>query len=141
MSVCAEIGFVVVAVVAFGTLGCGSARRGPLAGAPVTPDTVAEKRGERLFFKHCSRCHPGGEAGLGPALNNKPLPELAIETQIRQGIGAMPAFSEDQLSEQQVEAIAEFVVEMRETERRGPEKNDAPERRRDSQSQGTSASR
>ena len=105
---------------------CGPARRGQLAGAPVTPDTVAEHRGERLFYKHCSKCHPGGEAGLGPALNNKPLPEIAIETQIRKGLGAMPSFDAHHLSDEDVDAIAEFVTELRNTERTTPEANDAP---------------
>lgn len=94
---------------------CGPQRRGPLVNAPVIPDTVAERRGERLFFQHCSKCHPGGETKLDPALNDKPLPELAIETQIRQGLGAMPAFSEHHLKDAEVEAIAEYVREMRKT--------------------------
>lgn len=100
-------------VTAVAVVGCGPERRGALANAPVTPDTVAEHRGERLFYKHCSRCHPGGESGLGPALNDKPLPELAIETQIRKGLGAMPAFSEHHLKDDEVDAIADFVIEMR----------------------------
>ncbi len=95
-------------------------------GAPITPDTVAERRGERLFYKHCSRCHPGGEAGLGPALNDKPLPELAIETQIRQGLGAMPAFDGHHLSDAEVDAIAKFVVDLRTTPRTTPEANGTP---------------
>ncbi|HUQ07907.1 MAG TPA: cytochrome c [Kofleriaceae bacterium] len=95
--------------------GCGSKRRGELVGRPITPDTLAEKRGERLFYKYCSSCHPSGEAGLGPALNNKPLPEFAVRTQIRQGVGAMPAFHDDRLTDAQVEEIASFVSELRQT--------------------------
>jgi len=105
---------------------CGPERRGALVGAPMRPDTPAETRGQRLFFKHCSRCHPGGEAGLGPALNDKPLPEIAIETQIRRGLGAMPAFDGHHLSDDDVDAIAEFVIDLRNTERTGPEARDAP---------------
>lgn len=105
---------------------CGPSRRGELVGAPITPDTGAERRGERLFYRHCAKCHPGGEAGLGPALNNKPLPEFAIETQIRRGLGAMPAFDAHHLSDEEVDAIAEFVVELRTTPRTTPEATDAP---------------
>jgi mono/diheme cytochrome c family protein len=94
---------------------CGHAQRGELVGEPVTPDSATERRGERLFFRHCSHCHPGGEGGLGPALNDKPVPKLAITTQIRKGLGAMPAFSEDHLEEEEVDAIAEYVIDMRQT--------------------------
>ena len=104
-----------VTVAALAMTTCGPQRRGALVGAPVTPDTVAERRGERLFYQHCSKCHPGGESGLGPALNDKPLPEIAIETQIRKGLGAMPSFSEHHLSDEEVDAIAEFVIELRKT--------------------------
>jgi mono/diheme cytochrome c family protein len=99
-------------------LGCGPQRRGALVGRPVVPDTAAERRGERLFYRHCSRCHPGGEAGLGPALNDKPLPEGAVETQIRKGIGSMPAFPDRILDDQQVAAIADYVTELRVSGRR-----------------------
>ena len=101
--------------------GCGSARRGELVGAPVVADSPQERRGERLFYRHCSKCHPGGEAGLGPALNNKPLPAIAIRTQIRQGLGAMPAFDGHHLSDADVEAIVEFVIVLRQTPRTGAE--------------------
>src|SRR5436190_8440544 len=100
----------IVLVVAFAAhaaliAGCGPKQRGEPAAPPVKLDTVAEARGARLFHAHCYPCHPGGETGLGPALNNKPLPELAIKTQIRKGVGAMPAFSEERLSDEDVEAI------------------------------------
>lgn len=95
--------------------GCGSKRRGELVGRPIIPDTPTEKRGERLFYRYCASCHPGGEAGLGPALNDKPLPESVVRAQIRKGLGAMPAFYEDKLTDAQVEEIAAFVSELRQT--------------------------
>src|SRR5687768_4405343 len=95
--------------------GCGAQQRGEPAGPPVRPDTVAEARGERLFFRECSACHPRGEAGLGPALNDKPLPGFAIRTQIRKGVGAMPAFSERALDDREVDAIVAYVKDLRGT--------------------------
>lgn len=96
-------------------IGCGKQTR-------VTPDrpevramSAAEVRGERLFGKFCYQCHPDGAGGLGPALNNKPLPALAVRTQIRQGIGAMPSFGDDWLTDEQVAAIAEYVTALRDT--------------------------
>lgn len=112
----AEIGVGVVAaiVLGLGALGaCGAKQRGEPAGPPVRPDTVAEARGARLFDQHCYPCHPGGEAGLGPALNDKPLPAFAIQLQIREGIGAMPAFDHDHLTDDEVDAIVAYVEELR----------------------------
>ena len=72
-------------------------------------------RGAALFQKLCYQCHPAGNSGLGPALNDKPLPEAAIRTQIREGVGAMPSFGADQLTDEEVDAIADYVQEMRAT--------------------------
>lgn len=73
---------------------CGSARRSePLNGAVNISDPRVE-RGRFVYMANCNHCHPGGEAGLGPALNDKPLPEFLLKTQIRTGLGAMPSFSE-----------------------------------------------
>lgn len=95
--------------------GCGRSHRGEPQGPEVRPDNATEARGERLFAKFCYQCHPGGDAGLGPALNDKPLPEAAIRTQIREGVGAMPAFDGDLLDDDEVAAIAKYVQELRGT--------------------------
>jgi mono/diheme cytochrome c family protein len=70
-------------------------------------------KGQRLFHRWCYQCHPGGEEGLGPAINNRPLPHIAIRTQIRKGVGAMPAFGEDLLSDSDVSAILAYLDEMK----------------------------
>lgn len=61
-----------LAAAAAATAACsGSARRGePLAGALVETE-AAQSRGRLVFMQSCYKCHPGGEAGLGPALNNR----------------------------------------------------------------------
>jgi mono/diheme cytochrome c family protein len=105
----------VVAWAAVAIAGCGRTHRGEPQGPEVEPDTVAETTGARLFGRFCYQCHPGGEAGVGPALNDKPLPEIAIRTQIREGVGAMPAFDGDLLRDEEVAAIAKYVQEMRGT--------------------------
>lgn len=94
---------------------CGPKHRGEPQGPQVQPDTVAEAHGQRLFDRFCTKCHPNGAAGLGPALNDKPLPELAIRTQIRKGVGAMPSFDGDTLRDADVAAIAKYVQELRGT--------------------------
>jgi mono/diheme cytochrome c family protein len=87
---------------------CGPARRG----VPFTPPlqlTEQEQQGQQLFMAECHHCHPGGAAGLGPAINNKPLPGAAMHLQIRKGMGTMPAFSEQHLSNAQVDAIVAYL--------------------------------
>jgi mono/diheme cytochrome c family protein len=89
--------------------GCGSARRSePLKGA-VTISDPRISHGRIVFMAACHRCHPGGEAGLGPALNDKPLPEFLIKTQIRAGLGAMPAFGPERLSDADVDAVIRYM--------------------------------
>src|SRR4051812_14082012 len=97
---------VIIAALAFG---CGAKQRGEPNGPPIPAVTQGEEHGRALFQRFCYKCHPNGTAGLGPALNNKPLPEIAIRTQIRKGVGAMPSFGDDQLSDHDVSAVAGFV--------------------------------
>jgi mono/diheme cytochrome c family protein len=95
------------------TAGCGDAQRGAPKAPELRPSTAQLARGATMFRKFCYQCHPNGEAGLGPALNNKPLPRFAIRTQIREGVGAMPAFDNDWLADVDVDAIAAYVQELR----------------------------
>jgi mono/diheme cytochrome c family protein len=92
---------------------CGAQQRGEPHGPPVAAATADDPHGRALFQKLCYKCHPGGAAGLGPALNNKPLPEVAVRTQIRKGVGAMPSFGPDLLGDADVAAVARFVHELR----------------------------
>lgn len=93
-------------------LACGSARKGePFTPAPQLDAT--EALGERAFMKHCNQCHPEGAGGIGPAINNKPLPRIAIHTQIRLGAGEMPSFGEEHLSDEEVEAITAYLSQLR----------------------------
>lgn len=92
---------------------CGASRRSePLIGEKRIP-TERIALGEQVFSRICSQCHPAGEGGLAPALNNKPLPAWAIRFQVRQGLGAMPSFSKRDISDEQLKAVAEYVVWLR----------------------------
>lgn len=103
-----------VSLVLLGLLAaCGREQRGAPRAPELRPNSVEVSRGQTLFRKFCYQCHPNGAAGLGPAINDKPLPELAIRTQIRIGVGAMPAFSGDWLTDAEVAAIAEYVQALR----------------------------
>lgn len=95
--------------------GCGTARRSePLIG-PLELDPV-EQRGRLVFMQHCHACHPGGEAGLGPALNNKPLPAALITLQTRAGLGAMPSFNEEHIVPEDVSALTAYLIQLRRAE-------------------------
>jgi mono/diheme cytochrome c family protein len=90
--------------------GCGTARKTEPLKEPVvlTSDKLVE--GEKSFYRYCSSCHPHGEAGLGPALNNKNLvPGFLIRFQVRNGLGAMPSFSEQVISSEQLSNIVEYI--------------------------------
>lgn len=106
--------FIPVVVLAWLATGCSSPRRGePLAG-PMGISVLEIKKGQKIFMKNCQQCHPGGEAGLGPALNNKPLPAFLMRAQVRHGFGAMPAFSEQEISEEELTHLLAYLKELKE---------------------------
>jgi mono/diheme cytochrome c family protein len=96
---------------------CGSARRGaPLTG-PHDPPSAEIAQGQRVFDAFCNGCHPGGTAGVGLALNNKPLPGFVIRRQVRWGVGAMPAFSEETIPDDELDALVAYLVWLRRLDR------------------------
>jgi len=101
-----------------GAGGCRSPRRSePFAGAlPLQasdPQDQAALRGQAVFMQRCYQCHPAGEAGVGPGLNDKLLPGFAIKAQVRNGLGAMPGFSESEIPEQELDDLIEYLVALR----------------------------
>lgn len=93
--------------------GCATARRGEPSGPPMVPRSEAAQRGQRVFAANCHECHPGGMAGIGPALNNKPLPGFMIKLQVRVGMGAMPSFSEQKIGDDALGDLVEYLKELR----------------------------
>lgn len=101
-----------VLLLLLGILGC-SARRGEPLKGPLDLSDPRVARGEVLFMAKCNKCHPGGEGGLGPALNNKPLPEFFVHYQTRNGTGAMPAFDEDELPDKDLADVYAYLKALR----------------------------
>lgn len=88
---------------------CGGSRQSePVTGKP-TPLDAKELAGQRVFMRECNGCHPQGDGGLGPALNDKPVPAAAIELQVREGLGAMPAFDEREITSEELDALVAFM--------------------------------
>jgi mono/diheme cytochrome c family protein len=84
----------------------------PRTKIPVTL-SIDEFEGMKLFMRTCNKCHPGGEKGIGPALNDKALPNFLVHWQVRLGGGDMPKFTDEQISKKQLEQITAFVRMMR----------------------------
>ncbi|MDB6031670.1 MAG: hypothetical protein JWM16_2008 [Verrucomicrobiales bacterium] len=94
-------------------IGCQNARRGePLTGHTI-PQAANLEQGRKTFFQNCHQCHPNGDAGLGPALNNKPAPRFLIKTQVRAGLGTMPSFSRDKISPEELDQLVDYLKALR----------------------------
>ncbi len=103
----------VIGLAILSSVACGSARRSePLVGAPRL--TAEQQRGQVLFHKFCHQCHPYGEGGLGPAINSNPAPMAAFRLQVRDGLGAMPAFSDTIIPDHDLDQLLSYVDALRE---------------------------
>ncbi len=97
--------------------GCHSPRRGePITGSVPLPNEKAQ-RGQLVFMRHCNQCHPHGEGGLGPVLNDKPAPRFLMKTQVRTGLGTMPAFNKDKISPEELDDLMDYVLALRRADR------------------------
>ena len=103
----------VVCAAALAPVGCGPKRRDEPFTERLSPDDPRVASGQRVFSQHCYQCHPGGAAGLGPGLNDKPLPVALIKTQVRQGLGTMPAFSKGEIDDAQLEDLMRYLKALR----------------------------
>lgn len=85
---------------------------------------LADSEGERLWIRHCNRCHGIDGAGNTPRSMGNPRADLTddywvfggdrtgIEQAIREGVfGEMPAF--DDLSPDELKALVSYIRELR----------------------------
>ena len=93
-------------------LGCGSPRRSEPIVGPISLSAKAQQ-GQVPFMVHCYQCHPGGEAGLGPAINGKALPVGLIKTQVRNGLGVMPPFAEEKIPDPELDRLVDYLYALR----------------------------
>jgi mono/diheme cytochrome c family protein len=72
----------------------------------------------RLVFKYnCQKCHPNGEAGVGPELNSLRLPKFAIRARVRSRAfllwtGRMPAFKKHEISKKELNDLVAYVKDL-----------------------------
>jgi mono/diheme cytochrome c family protein len=92
---------------------CGSSRRSEPIRGPLALESAKLEQGKVVFMEHCHKCHPGGETGLGPALNNKPAPGFLIRIQVRNGLGAMPGFNRELISNEEMDGLVAYVKALR----------------------------
>ena len=105
--------FLASAVLAGAVIGCGPERRDEPVTEPLDLNDPQVVLGQKVFSRHCYQCHPGGASGLGPAINDKPLPVFGIKTQVRVGAGHMPAFSDKEISDEELEGVVKYLKGLR----------------------------
>lgn len=104
---------ITILILALTLLAACSPRRGVPYTEPLQTQSEKVLQGKVLFDTYCNSCHPGGSSGLGPALNNKPLPGFLVRFQIRNGIGVMPAFSEEVIPDEESKKIVAYMKALR----------------------------
>ncbi|HEU4411417.1 MAG TPA: cytochrome c [Polyangiaceae bacterium] len=98
---------------ALALIGCGGVRASePVVGpTPLGPEA---RRGQLVFMRRCNSCHPQGEAGLGMAINDKPLPGTLIKAKVRGLVpGDMPKFGENDIADDDLDALAHYLKTIR----------------------------
>lgn len=78
-----------------------------------TTTTAEAASGREIFVANCGSCHTLSDAGtsgsVGPNLDGIGLDVSAVETQVRNGGGGMPAF-EGQLTDEEIAAVSSYVA-------------------------------
>jgi cytochrome c550 len=67
---------------------------------------------EGIALDNCASCHGQDfSGGMGPALAGISLDEETFTTTVRDGKGSMPAFSADQIADEELTALYQFFSE------------------------------
>jgi mono/diheme cytochrome c family protein len=74
--------------------------------------------GKLVFKNNCQRCHPNGEAGVGPPLNNIHLPGFLLRARIRSRAfllwtGRMPSFKRQEISKKEMNVLVAYLKDLR----------------------------
>jgi mono/diheme cytochrome c family protein len=89
---------------------CSASRKSePVVSKTFIARDSAVERGEVVFMENCNKCHPGGEAGLAPAINSNHAPAFIKKFQVRHGLGVMPSFKDNEISDSDLKDIAAYL--------------------------------
>jgi mono/diheme cytochrome c family protein len=88
---------------------CAIRKSEPVTNQNFVPANNHIANGEDVFMKNCQKCHPGGEGGLGPAINPVPAPSFIKEFQVRHGLGVMPSFKKDEISKYDLQDVSKYL--------------------------------
>jgi mono/diheme cytochrome c family protein len=100
----------IILVISFSNFfSCKSRKSEPTVGKTMTITDKRTLNGQEKYMMYCQKCHPGGEAGLGPALNSNPAPGFIKKFQVRHGLGAMPSFNKEEISDRDLKDIIRYV--------------------------------
>ena len=88
---------------------CSIRKSEPITGKEFVPVNEQIAHGERLYMQYCQKCHPGGEGGIGLAINPVPVPQFVKRFQVRHGLGVMPSFKKDEISESDLKDISKYM--------------------------------
>jgi mono/diheme cytochrome c family protein len=90
-----------------------STRRSAAIRGDFVPENARTLHGQAVYSAYCYKCHPGGEAGLGPSTNAVPAPNFLRKFQVRHGLGAMPSFKHSQLSSTDLNDLVHYITARR----------------------------
>ncbi|AHM60142.1 hypothetical protein D770_09425 [Flammeovirgaceae bacterium 311] len=107
-----KVKYLLFLIIFFTAAAC-SSRKGVPYTEPLQTQNQEVLQGKLLYDRYCNTCHPGGSSGLGPALNDKPLPGFLVRFQIRHGLGVMPAFSKEIIPPEDSKKIVAYMKALR----------------------------
>lgn len=98
-----------VGLMLYSVISCVSRKAEVLKGRPFVAANARIANGEHVFMEYCHKCHPGGEAGLGPSINANPAPQFIKRFQVRHGLGVMPSFKNSELKKSDLRDISKYL--------------------------------
>jgi mono/diheme cytochrome c family protein len=90
-------------------IACSVRKSEPITQKEFTPEGDRIANGQQVFMMQCQKCHPGGEAGLGPSVNGNIAPQFIKRFQMRHGIGVMPSFKPDEISRKNLRDVSKYL--------------------------------
>lgn len=64
--------------------------------------------GKNVYDKVCAHCH-SPEVGVGPVIGGRGLPEAYIQTIVRNGFNAMPAFPASHIDDESIAQLTKYL--------------------------------